>query len=126
MTKDLYPMPVALPARYKPLHGAKARQLATWLERYANRKPVCPLSKRATKMLRDWRRGKLPLGVGRVNRLLAYINRHKILRTPSPTTLTLGQGIPLVNWGDPTAQMGEAERGAGHPLPLVSPKKFRD
>ena len=81
---------------------------------------------RATKMLRDWRRGRLPLGATRFWRLLNYVYVSKLMRTPPTMTLTLGQGTPSVNWGVSPTQMGEGERVAGHPLPLVSPKKFRD
>ena|ERR1043166_1722136 len=125
MTNDLYPMPRLLPVKRKPLHGAEARQLATWLERYANRKPVCPLAPSATKYLRGVRRGRWPLDAGRFYAIWHYVQRMKALKDPTPMTLTLGSDGIGVNWGVSPAQMGEAERWAGHPLPLVSPKNFR-
>ena len=124
---SMIPMPVPPPTRYSPLCGPAARQLATWLERYANRKPVVKLSVRNTCWIRKARRGLLPLSAGRFYAILRYVESQKRLHEPKRMTLALpSTGAPEVKWGVPGDPMGPEGRGAGLALPLIPQRNFRD
>jgi hypothetical protein len=57
------------------------------------------------------------LSASRFYAILRYVKRWKIAHTPQPMN---------VNWGQLGIQMGGMGEGQGNPLPLVSPKNYRD